>query len=78
MKLPQASDQRRPADASGTGLLALTTYSYSFKKSDLAALTQELTERMPTRYGLPVSVRKPVRTGGKASNGKLTIETSPV
>jgi predicted nucleotidyltransferase component of viral defense system len=48
-----------------------------FKKSDLAELARVLTERLQTRYGLPVNVSEPVKTGGKVSNWKLTIETRP-
>lgn len=48
-----------------------------FKKSDLAELARVLTERLQTRYGLPVSVSEPVKTGGKVSTWKLTIETRP-
>jgi hypothetical protein len=32
---------------------------------------------MQTRYGLPVSVSEPVKTGGKVSTWKLTIVTRP-
>ena len=48
-----------------------------FKRSDLAELARVLTERLRTRYGLPVSVSEPVKTGGKVSTWKLTIETRP-
>lgn len=48
-----------------------------FKRSDLAELARVLTERLQTRYGLPVSVSEPVKTGGKVSTWKLTIETRP-
>lgn len=48
-----------------------------FKKNDLADLARVLTERLQTRYGLPVSVSEPVKTGGKVSTWKLTIETRP-
>lgn len=48
-----------------------------FKKGDLAELAQVLTERLQTRHGLPVSVSEPVKTGGKVSTWKLTIETRP-
>ncbi len=46
-----------------------------FKRSDLAELARLLTERLQTRYGLPVSVSEPVKVGGKVSTWKLTIET---
>jgi predicted nucleotidyltransferase component of viral defense system len=48
-----------------------------FKKSDLAELARVLTERLQTRYGLPVNVSEPVKVGGKVSTWKLTIETRP-
>jgi len=46
-----------------------------FKKEDLSALAVVLTERLQTRYGLPVSISEPVKTGGDVSTWKLTIET---
>jgi predicted nucleotidyltransferase component of viral defense system len=46
-----------------------------FQRSDLAELARVLTERLQTRYGLPVSVSEPVKVGGKVSTWKLTIET---
>lgn len=46
-----------------------------FKRSDLAKLGNVLTEKLQTRYGLPVNVSDPVKTGGKVSTWKLTIET---
>lgn len=48
-----------------------------FKKEDLAELARMLTDRLQTRYGLPVSVSEPVKTGGKVSTWKLTLETRP-
>lgn len=48
-----------------------------FKKSDLSALAETLTDHLQTRYGLPVSVSEPVKTGGRVSTWKLTIETCP-
>jgi predicted nucleotidyltransferase component of viral defense system len=48
-----------------------------FKKNDLAELAQVLTKRLQIRYGLPVSVSEPVKTGGQVSTWKLTIETRP-
>ncbi|MDZ4406011.1 nucleotidyl transferase AbiEii/AbiGii toxin family protein [Prosthecobacter sp.] len=48
-----------------------------FKKADLAGLARVLTERLQTRYGLPVSVSEPVKTSGKVSTWKLTVETRP-
>lgn len=47
------------------------------KKRDLADLARVLTERLQTRCGLPVTVSEPVKTGGKFSTWKLTIETRP-
>ncbi len=51
------------------------TGGHSFKRSELAKLGEVLTERLQTRYGLPVKVSDPVKTGGKVSTWKLTIET---
>ncbi|MGL4399063.1 MAG: nucleotidyl transferase AbiEii/AbiGii toxin family protein [Luteolibacter sp.] len=48
-----------------------------FKRSDLEELANILTIGMQTRYGLPVSVSKPVKTSGKVSTWKLTLETRP-
>lgn len=48
-----------------------------FKRSDLAGLARVLTERLQTRYGLPVSVSEPLKTGGQVSTWKLIIETRP-
>jgi predicted nucleotidyltransferase component of viral defense system len=48
-----------------------------FKREDLAELADVLTTRLQTRYGLPVSVSEPVKTSGKVSTWKLTIETRP-
>jgi len=48
-----------------------------FKKEDLAELARVLTDRLQTRYGLPVSVSEPVKTGGKVSTWKFTLETGP-
>jgi len=46
-----------------------------FKRSTLAKLGGVLIERLQTRYGLPVSVSEPVKSGGKVSTWKLTLET---
>lgn len=46
-----------------------------FQRSDLAELARVLVDRLQTRYALPVSVSEPVKTGGKVSTWKLTIET---
>jgi predicted nucleotidyltransferase component of viral defense system len=46
-----------------------------FKRSTLKKLGEVLTERLQTRYGLPVTVSEPVKTSGKVSTWKLTIET---
>jgi predicted nucleotidyltransferase component of viral defense system len=48
-----------------------------FQRSDLSALACVLTDRLQTRYGLPVSVSEPVKTGRKVSTWKLTVETRP-
>jgi hypothetical protein len=48
-----------------------------FQKSDLAALANELTERLERRYSLPVTVSEPQKTGGRVSTWKLSIETRP-
>lgn len=48
-----------------------------FKKSDLAGLARVLTEKLQNRYGLPVNVSEPIKTGGQVSTWKLTIETRP-
>lgn len=48
-----------------------------FKRSDLAELAAVLTDRLQIRYGLPVSVGDPVKTSGKVSTWKLTVETRP-
>ncbi len=46
-----------------------------FKRKDLAKLGNVLTEKLQTRYGLPVAVSEPVKSGGKVSTWQLTIET---
>lgn len=46
-----------------------------FQRSDLAELARVLVDRLQVRYGLPVSVSEPVKTGGQVSTWKLTIET---
>jgi predicted nucleotidyltransferase component of viral defense system len=48
-----------------------------FRRGDLAELADVLTKRLHTRYGLPVKVSEPVKTPGKVSTWKLTIETRP-
>lgn len=48
-----------------------------FRRDQLTELANVLTTRMQTRYGLPVSVSEPVKTGGNVSTWKLTIETKP-
>ena len=48
-----------------------------FQRDDLADLAHVLTDRLQTRYDLPVSVSEPVKTGGKVSTWKLTILTRP-
>ena len=53
------------------------TGGHHFKREDLAELGRVLVERLETRYGLPVKVSVPVKTGGHVSTWKLTIETRP-
>lgn len=48
-----------------------------FRRADLAELADVLTKRLHTRYGLPVKVSEPMKTTGKVSTWKLTIETRP-
>lgn len=48
-----------------------------FQRGDLAELGSILTDRLRTRYDLPVKVSEPVKTGGNVSTWKLVIETRP-
>lgn len=48
-----------------------------FQRGDLAELGSILTDRLRTRYDLPVRVSEPVKTGGNVSTWKLVIETRP-
>lgn len=48
-----------------------------FQKSDLADLASVLTARLRERYDLPVQVSEPVKTGGRVSTWKLSVETRP-
>lgn len=48
-----------------------------FQRNDLVELADTLTDRLQTRYDLPVSVSEPVKAGGKVSTWKLTVETRP-
>ena len=48
-----------------------------FRRGDLAELATVLTDRLQSRYGLPVRVSEPVKTGGNVSTWKLVIETRP-
>jgi predicted nucleotidyltransferase component of viral defense system len=48
-----------------------------FRREDLAGLAEVLTERLSTRYELPVRVSEPRQTGGRVSTWKLRIETRP-
>jgi predicted nucleotidyltransferase component of viral defense system len=48
-----------------------------FKRSDLMELGKVLSETIGTRYGLKVSVSDPVRTEGKVSTWKMSVETCP-
>ncbi|MFM8634815.1 MAG: nucleotidyl transferase AbiEii/AbiGii toxin family protein [Planctomycetia bacterium] len=49
----------------------------NFRRGDLAELGKLLTGRLNDRYGLPVRVSEPVKTGGNVSTWKLVIETRP-
>jgi len=49
----------------------------NFQKEDLAGLGQTLVERLGVRYGLPVKVSEPVKSGGNVSTWKLSVETRP-
>ncbi len=49
----------------------------NFRRSDLVELTTILTDRLKSRYGLPVRVSEPVKIGGNVSTWKLVIETRP-
>lgn len=51
------------------------TGGHGFNRSTLAMLGSVLTERLQTRYGLPVTVSEPVKTGGRVSTWKFTMET---
>ena len=48
-----------------------------FRRGDLAGLATILTDRLQTRYGLPVRVSEPGKSGGNVSTWKLVIETRP-
>jgi hypothetical protein len=48
-----------------------------FRRRDLAELATILTDRLQSRYGLPVRVSEPVKIGGNVSTWKLVIETRP-
>ena len=48
-----------------------------FRRGDLAELATILTDRLKSRYGLPVRVSEPVKIGGNVSTWKLVIETRP-
>jgi len=48
-----------------------------FRRGDLAKLATVLTDRLKSRYGLPIRVSEPVKTGGNVSTWKLVIETRP-
>jgi len=53
------------------------TGGVDFRKEDLAALGRTLVEKLGVRYGLPVKVSEPLKTGGKVSTWKLMLETRP-
>ncbi len=48
-----------------------------FQRGDLADLGRILTERLRTRYGLPVRVSEPVKTGRNVSTWKVAVEIRP-
>jgi len=48
-----------------------------FRRHDLADLATILTDRLEARYGLPVRVSEPVKSGGNVSTWKMVIETRP-
>jgi predicted nucleotidyltransferase component of viral defense system len=48
-----------------------------FRRGDLAELATILTDRLKSRYGLPIRVSEPVKIGGNVSTWKLVIETRP-
>ena len=48
-----------------------------FRREDLAGLAEVLTERLSTRYELPVRVSEPKQATGRVSTWKLRIETRP-
>lgn len=48
-----------------------------FRREDLSDLADVLTERLSTRYDLPVRVSEPKQTIGRVSTWKLLIETRP-
>jgi predicted nucleotidyltransferase component of viral defense system len=53
------------------------TGGLDFKRADLTELAAVLTTRLEKRYDLPVSVSEPVKTTGRVSTWKLSIETRP-
>ena len=53
------------------------TGGHGFKRSDLTELGKVLRETLGTRYGLKVTVSEPVRTEGKVSTWKMSVETRP-
>ena len=48
-----------------------------FRRGDLTELATVLTDRLNSRYGLPVRVSEAMKTGGNVSTWKLVIETRP-
>jgi hypothetical protein len=48
-----------------------------FQRGDLAQLATVLTDRLESRYNLPVRVSEPVKIGGNVSMWKLVIQTRP-
>jgi len=51
------------------------TGGVDLRRSDLVDLGRILTDKLETRYGLPVRVSEPVKTEGRGSTWKLSVET---
>ena len=51
------------------------TGGVDLRRSDLVDLGRILTDKLETRYGLPVRVSEPVKTEGRVSTWKLSVET---
>jgi predicted nucleotidyltransferase component of viral defense system len=53
------------------------TGGVNFNQECLSELADVLVEKIETRYGLPVKVSEPKKTGGNGSTWKMTMETRP-